>query len=54
MQEFFRDLLFENDGAYTLFGTKPVSAFLIEEPLTEEEKGSVESIFCISFGRRKA
>jgi hypothetical protein len=35
--EFFRDLLFDNDGAYTLFGTKPVSAFLIEEPSTEQE-----------------
>jgi len=37
MKEFFSDLLFENQGAYTLYGTKPVSLSLLSPPLTVKE-----------------
>lgn len=37
LKEFFCDLLFGYDGAYTLFGTKPVSLSLIQTPATDEE-----------------
>lgn len=43
--EFFRDLLFENDGAYTLFGTKPLSMSFIEEPLSEKEKAEWDAYY---------
>jgi len=38
LKEFFRELLFDNTGAYTLYGTKPVSIVLIQEPPTDEER----------------
>src|SRR3989304_241978 len=38
LKEFFRDLLFDNDGAYTLYGTKPMSMVLIQPSQTEEEE----------------
>ena len=38
--EFFRDLLFKNPGAFTLFGTKPISTACLYQLLSvaEEEK----------------
>lgn len=40
LKEFFRDLLFKNPGAFTLFGTKPISTACLYQPLSaaEEEK----------------
>src|SRR6185503_7412370 len=38
LKEFFRDLLFKHPGAFTLFGTKPISTCCLYQPLTEEEK----------------
>ena len=44
LQEFFRDLLFKNPGAYTLFGTKPVSTSFVYH-LTEEDKMEMEEYY---------
>ncbi len=41
LKEFFRDLLFKNPGAYTLFGTKPISTSCVYH-LTEEDKKEME------------
>ncbi len=41
----FRDLLLENNGAYTLYGTKPLSLSLLEDPPTEEEKAKARAYF---------
>jgi hypothetical protein len=38
MKEFFTDLLFEDFGAYVLYGTKPMSWSCLENLPTEEEK----------------
>jgi len=38
LKEFFCDLLFKHPGAFTLFGTKPISTCCLYQPLTEEEK----------------
>ncbi len=45
LMEFFRDLLFEHDSAYTLYGTKPVSISFVEEPPSEEERTEWKSYF---------
>lgn len=37
LREFFHDLLFEDHGAYVLYGTKPASLSCISQPMTEEE-----------------
>lgn len=44
LQEFFRDLLFKNPGAYTLFGTKPISTSCVYH-LTEEDKMEMEEYY---------
>lgn len=44
LQEFFRDLLFKNPGAYTLFGTKPISTSCIYH-FTEEDKRQMEEYY---------
>lgn len=41
LQEFFRDLLFNYPGAYTLFGTKPISTSCVYH-FTEEDKREIE------------
>ena len=45
LQEFFRDLLFENMGAYVLYGTKPISLACLEQPLSEEEKAQWDEYY---------
>lgn len=45
LMEFFRDLLFDDAGAYTLFGTKPVSISFIEEHLTEQERAEWKAYY---------
>ena len=45
IKNFFRCLLFENMGAYVLYGSKPVSISCIEEPLSEEEKAEWNAYF---------
>lgn len=40
LTEFFRDLLFKESGAFTLYGTKPVSIYIFnknEKPASDEE-----------------
>ncbi len=44
MQEFFRDLLFKHPGAYTLFGTKPISTSCVYH-LTEEDKKELQEYY---------
>lgn len=44
LQEFFRDLLFKNPGAYTLFGAKPISTSCVYH-LTEEDKREMEEYY---------
>lgn len=44
LQEFFRDLLFKNPGAYTLFGTKPISTFCVYH-LTKKDKKEMEEYY---------
>lgn len=41
LKEFFRDLLFNNPGAYTLYGTKPVSMINLVY-LTEQDKQKLQ------------
>jgi hypothetical protein len=45
LKEFFRDLLFKNPGAFTLFGTKPISTSCLYEPLSEEEKEKQKAFY---------
>jgi hypothetical protein len=44
LKEFFRDLLFKTPGAYTLFGTKPISTSCIYL-LTEEDKQKMDDYY---------
>jgi len=44
LNEFFCDLLFADGGAYTLYGTKPMTLSLIHKPLTEDENKSLNSL----------
>lgn len=44
LQEFFRDLLFKHPGAYTLFGTKPISDSCIYH-LTEDDRKEMEEYY---------
>ncbi len=48
LREFFHDLLFDDPGAYVLYGTKPMSWSLLEDPATEaelaEHKARIESL----------
>lgn len=44
MQEFFRELLFKYPGAYTLFGTKPISSSCVYH-LTEEDKQELQEYY---------
>ena len=38
LKEFFREILFDDRCAYTLFGTKPISSFCVQIPPSEEDK----------------
>lgn len=44
LREFFRDLLFKHPGAYTLFGTKPISTSCIYH-FSEEDKREMEEYY---------
>lgn len=44
LREFFRDLLFKHPGAYTLFGTKPISTSCVYH-LNEEDKKEMEEYY---------
>lgn len=43
LKEFFHDLLFEDCGAYVLYGTKPVSLSCIQPPLMDEEEAQLQA-----------
>lgn len=45
IKEFFRDLLFENQGAYTLYGTKPVSISCLTPPSSPEEIEKIKAYY---------
>ena len=53
LQEFFRDLLFKHPGAYTLFGTKPISDSCIYH-LTEEDRKEMEEYYKTLSGEERA
>jgi hypothetical protein len=42
LREFFHDLLFEDHGAYVLYGTKPISLSCVQQPLTDAEQRELE------------
>jgi hypothetical protein len=43
LREFFHDLLFEEMGAYVLYGTKPMAWSSIEKAYTEEEQAQIKA-----------
>jgi hypothetical protein len=45
LREFFHDLLFDDLGAYVLYGTKPMSWSCLEDLPTEEEKARWKSYY---------
>lgn len=52
--EFFRDLLFDDMGAYVLYGTKPMSMSCLEEPPSEEEKSKWKAYYASLSEEEKA
>lgn len=48
LKEFFRDLLFESPGAYTLYGTKPMSMSCLDHFTREEKEKGYEKYLSLS------
>lgn len=48
LQEFFRDLLFNSPGAYTLYGTKPMSISSLDHSTQEDKKKAYEEYLLLS------
>lgn len=54
LREFFHDLLFEDPGAYVLYGSKPMSWSCIQKALTDEEKIQMEMWYSSLINEEKA
>ena len=54
LREFFHDLLFEEIGAYVLYGTKPMTWFSIEKAYTEEEQARIKAWYNALSDQEKA